>query len=162
MCVAHVGLLAAKKRGSQLHRAGTKHEGRGCRATVGDAAGCDYRNAHGVNDLRQKRKQAWLLADVDAGEGRAMSPSLHSLRDHSIHTPFLEQSGLGNRSGARHHKDAGRFDGLYDLRRWQAEVEAHDLRFRVEKHREVFRANVAAHALRFWDGAETVGVETAL
>ena len=38
----------------------------------------------------------------------------------------------------------------------------YDLRFCVEKHREVFRADVAVRPLRLWDGVQTVRVEACM
>jgi hypothetical protein len=84
MGVTHIGFLAKKKGGADLHGAGAEHERSGRDTAVRHPAGGDDRKLHRVDDLRQERQQSRLRADVDAGEGGAMAPGLRTLRDDRV------------------------------------------------------------------------------
>ena len=68
MLVGHIGLITAEKRRSQLNSACPQHQGRCNTASIGYAASSNDGNLDRINDLGQKRKQARLHFNVDAGK----------------------------------------------------------------------------------------------
>ena len=83
-------LRRAQVGGADLDRIGS--ERKSCRdsASIANSARRDYRQAHGVAHLRQKRNQAWLCINVIGKEHAAMPARLASLRNNAVDSVRLE------------------------------------------------------------------------
>ena len=158
MGIAHLRLRAAQKRRSQLHRARTEHESGGGGAAIGNATGSDYRNLHGIDNLRQQCEKPRLHADTDAGEGRAVAAGLDPLRDDRVDAALFELARLGNRRCTRNDERAGRLQRLDNLRLRQTEMKTHDLGLCFEQQRHMRGSDLADGALRLRDRPQPVGV----
>jgi hypothetical protein len=113
-------------------------EGRCEAAAIGDAAGGNYRQAHGVDDLRYQRHRPDQAGSRAAAEAAAMAAGVKSLRDDDVGAVCFERTRLGHRrrraeddaTGFLHSPNCG---GI-----WQAKVKADNLRPQLENELEPF------------------------
>src|SRR5262249_60677053 len=75
-----------------------------------------------------------------------MPSRLRSLGNDRIDPAILEHARFGNRGGAANHENACALDGVDQLRWWQPEMKADDLRLGSQEHGQMLAANLARRA----------------
>ena len=121
-------LGAAEIGGADLHARRAEREGCGDTAGIGNAAGGNHRDLHGVGDLRNEREGAHLRGDIGLEEHAAMTAGFGALGDDGVDAALGEPDCFLDARGGAQDLAAGRFDALEECRRRQAEMKAHDRR----------------------------------
>jgi len=117
---------------------------------------------HSIYHLWQEREEARLHAYVYTGEGATMSAGLGTLRDDSVDTPLLEHPRLGHGRGTGDDENAGAFNGVDNLPRRQAKMEAYHLWLCPHQHRQVFAAHFTRSTCWLGYNSEALRVEVRL
>ena len=87
--------------GAYLHGGGAQRESCRYSSSVRDSSRRDHRNADGVDDLRQERKQAGLAPYVLGQEHSAMAARLGALSDDRVDAMVFQPSRFRNRGRRR-------------------------------------------------------------
>jgi hypothetical protein len=91
--------------GPDLNRRGAERERGRHAGGVGDPAGGNHRNAHGMDDLRNERKRADLTRQILRQKHPAVSARLETLRNDRVDAPrfkpprFVDGRGRGEDHG---------------------------------------------------------------
>ena len=132
------GFGARKKRRAELDPARTESEGRRDAAAVGDAAGGDYRQAHGVDDLRHQRHRADHAGARTVAEVAAMAARFESLRNDGVGAVGFEPARLGHHRRRTEDDATGFLHSPNRGRIRQTKVKADDPRPQLENEGELF------------------------
>ena len=162
MGIDHIGLLAAKEGGPQLHGARAQHKRRRHGAPVGNSTSRDHRHTNGIDHLGQEGEQAGLHAHVDARKRAAMAAGLGTLRDDGVDSAVFEHPGFCDRRGAGDNKDPRILDGVHDLLLGEAEMKAHHLRLRPQNHGQMLAADIARRSLGLGNRSKALRVVVGL
>jgi hypothetical protein len=91
----HAGLGATQKGRAELGAARPESESRRNPSSIGDTPRGNYRNAHGIDDLRDQRNRTDRAGSGTAAEAAAMTAGLEPLRDDNVGAACFERAGLG-------------------------------------------------------------------
>ena len=115
----HAALIGHQETRSHLYAAGAQHEGGRCPASVEDAAGCQYGDAHGIHYLGHQGHGV-DVSHVASGFG--------ALGNDGGGAQLLHLDGVGYRCHHGDNLDAGRFPGLH-IGGWTSGAGGHDSHF---------------------------------
>ena len=123
--MAQTGAIAAsgqrRESGAELDCAGAQQQGGGGGSGVGDAAGGDYGDAHGVRHGGQQGEQAdRARLGVGGVEAAAMAAGFGPLRHDNVGAGGFRGAGLGDGCDGCPPGDAGLFQAVHESGREQA------------------------------------------
>jgi hypothetical protein len=149
-----VRFRARQKRRADLYTARPESEGGGDTAAIGDAAGCDHRDANGVHHLRDESHRADQPCPIALGKGSPVTARLEALRDDDVCTPTLEGLRLGNRRCRTQDNGSRLLYPLQQVGRRQTEMETDDPRFQFKQQLHLLFIKVRKRIAGFRHRAE--------
>jgi hypothetical protein len=101
------GCFGAPHEGSaDLYCDGAQRQRGGDAICIRNSTGCDYRNLHGIDDLRKKRERSHLRGNVVGQKHTAMAAGFKALCHHGVSAVTFEPNRLLNCGRASNDDDS--------------------------------------------------------